>query len=166
MTWFFMPGGFGALLLRPDALSDANPPLFPGLGRHSGVLDCTPLRPVVKPSVVTGWEPYLPPHFSLESETAVLINCDLHSLIFFIIHSFVINTWTVNSRFYLRFNYFSKENTKCKHNRQMLQAVKVQPCMSSWDATEDHDHTARNSGLDGSHHRGRPRKSWKGIIEE
>ena len=26
-----MPGGFGALLLRPDALPDANP-LFPGLG--------------------------------------------------------------------------------------------------------------------------------------
>ena len=27
-----MPVGFGALLLRPDALPDANPPLFPGLG--------------------------------------------------------------------------------------------------------------------------------------
>ena len=27
-----MPGGFGALLLRPDALPGANPPLFLGLG--------------------------------------------------------------------------------------------------------------------------------------
>ena len=35
-----MPGGFGALLLRLDALPDANPPLF----RACCVLDCTPLR--------------------------------------------------------------------------------------------------------------------------
>ena len=27
-----MPGGFGAFILRPDALPDANPPLFPGMG--------------------------------------------------------------------------------------------------------------------------------------
>ena len=27
-----MPGGFGALFLWPDALPDANPPPFPGLG--------------------------------------------------------------------------------------------------------------------------------------
>ena len=32
MTSFFIPGGFGALLLRLDALPDANSPLLPGLG--------------------------------------------------------------------------------------------------------------------------------------
>ena len=32
-------GGFGALLLRPNALLDAKPPLFPGLGpAHCGVM--------------------------------------------------------------------------------------------------------------------------------
>ena len=39
MTWFFMPEGFGALLLRPDALPDANPRLFRAWVRLSGVLD-------------------------------------------------------------------------------------------------------------------------------
>ena len=34
-----MPGGFGALLLRPDALPDANPPLSRAWDRLSGVLD-------------------------------------------------------------------------------------------------------------------------------
>ena len=34
-----MPGGVGALLLRPDALPDANPPLFQAWDRLSGVLD-------------------------------------------------------------------------------------------------------------------------------
>ena len=39
-----MPGAFGALPLRPDALPDANPSLFRAGDRLSGVLDCTPLR--------------------------------------------------------------------------------------------------------------------------
>ena len=39
-----MPGGFGALLLRPEALPDANPPLFRAWDWLRGVLDCTPLR--------------------------------------------------------------------------------------------------------------------------
>ena len=43
-----MLGGFGALLLRPDALPDANPPLFRGWDRLSGVLDCTPPRHSIK----------------------------------------------------------------------------------------------------------------------
>ena len=33
-----MPGGFGALLLRPDALPDANRPLFVGLGPAGSVV--------------------------------------------------------------------------------------------------------------------------------
>ena len=32
MTRIVMPGSFGTLLLRPDTLPDANPPLFPSLG--------------------------------------------------------------------------------------------------------------------------------------
>ena len=36
--------GSGALLLRPDALPDTNPPLFRAWDRLSGVLDCAPLR--------------------------------------------------------------------------------------------------------------------------
>ena len=44
MAWFFMPGGFGALPLRPDALPDTNPPLLWTWDRLSGVLDGTPLR--------------------------------------------------------------------------------------------------------------------------
>ena len=39
-----MPGGFGALILRPDALPDTNPPLFRARDRLNGVLDCTPPR--------------------------------------------------------------------------------------------------------------------------
>ena len=39
-----MPGGFGAFLLLPDALPDANPTLFRTWDRLTGVLDCTALR--------------------------------------------------------------------------------------------------------------------------
>ena len=40
MTRFFITGGFGALLLWPDALPDANPPLFQAWDQLIGVLGC------------------------------------------------------------------------------------------------------------------------------